>query len=280
MSFGMQISQQGVPLDYAADYQKVLDTNWELLEILDEVYINLNISMVATGYAVIPFYTHNLGHPAAFEFFPDTGTTILKGLTNDGFTFTDSFGSGAPFPIQSDAQGIYATPLKATGDPNYTLPIKGLLRIYTNDITKEFLAPKSAVSSTAATNEGIGAKIVKPGRSMSSQSGADFSLNSNFRPINIHQHGLQTVGTVTPGKLTITHNIGYRPTYYVAFYSPNTGTSFYPNPFQGSPTLRPMLSFINFASADNYQITLRGAQAGLSGTYAYLILKDPVDVGL
>jgi len=289
MSNGLEVSAQGVPLRNAADYQKVLDTRWEVLEIENEINLDLTANISQNGWVgnVVTLATHSLGHPAAFEFFPeDTSTHVLRGFgTRAGFTYTyPPAGFTEDFLLQSDDTGVYLTLPKFSGDAAYSVAVKGLLRIYKNDITTTFKAPVEDVSTIPATNTKIGARIAKIGHRVNDSASVDYKLNTDARMIGVQSRGLQQVGTVEAGKLTINHDAGYRPTYYTAYYddhaTPNVSGGVYPDPFYGKKTLYPMVQFFTFAFADSHTITLRGVQSALAGTFAYLILKDPVDLGL
>ena len=43
MSNGIMISQEGVPVERAADYQKVLDSRWRFMEVAQEIDIKVDI---------------------------------------------------------------------------------------------------------------------------------------------------------------------------------------------------------------------------------------------
>ena len=78
--YGVQISQQGVSIERAADYQKVLDSNWKFLDIAFEVDIDVKIGMGArpNGYYLVELFNHGLGYIPAFEFITSPLTTESK----------------------------------------------------------------------------------------------------------------------------------------------------------------------------------------------------------
>jgi hypothetical protein len=98
----------------------------------------------------------------------------------------------------------------------------------------------------------------------------DYSLNTNAQAIGIQMHGKRTVDPLS-GHLVVTHNVGYPPTYFVAKITANYGLGL-------STVIASLTETFGFATANSYQIDIRGAQSVLAGDYGVLILKDPVGV--
>lgn len=82
-------------------------------------------------------------------------------------------------------------------------------------------------------------------------------------------------GAGVAGEDTITHNIGYPPTYLLARVNDDEpafglGTKTYMDPISYRPDA--------LVKADNTKLTFRGVQALFAGQYGYIILKDPAEI--
>ena len=129
---GIQISQEGIPLRRAADYQKILDDRWPFLDIAVEQEFILSKSSFpsATGFWVERVLEHNLGYLPAF--------------TYRNLSYSDNLGgSSSSVEIVATKTAIYVRDLWISGTPMTRLDMSGFLRVFACDITKEFEAPIS-----------------------------------------------------------------------------------------------------------------------------------------
>lgn len=244
MADGLEIAQGGIDMGDASDYQKVLDTRWEFLEIAAETMFSFEGDPGGTHLQLIKVLDHNLGYLPAF--------------THDGVfnTFNSIF--------SADEKSIYANVF-------FSVPIVNeFIRVFACDITAEYQAPSTIVSgSRLSSPSSYGAKVLNAhSHDITSNNMGDYTLNSNSKPISLQLHGKRS--TVS-GHLAFDHNVGYPPSFFVAHINVNNFTG-------PSTTISAMNDTFGFSIADDTQITIRGAQAGLVGDYAVLILKDPIEV--
>lgn len=265
--YGLQISQQGTPLNRAADYQKVLDDRWPFLDIALDV--NIDASFVdyptASGWWIIEVARHDLGYLPAF-FFREASSILEDPLTNTELVATK--------------RAVYMRGLWISGDPTPALRLRGRLRVFACDITSEFESPIRHYAAKPDRDAEYGVKILRPGNSrIRSHDMEDFSLNTDAKALSV-----QKTGTAVPdggtGHLIINHDMGYPPTYLVTQVEYTTDwSSFYADPLPADDRIK-RLNNQQFAKASvtTSQLDLAGAQSALTGTYAYLIIKDPIEV--
>lgn len=240
MTRGIEVVQANTNIVGAADYQKTLDSRWEFLEISQEMVCNFSGSE-AFGSKLLD---HNLG------FLP-------------GFTVTGAFNSNN-ITLFADTNSVY---ISSTSAGQY------FVRIYNLDISSEYKAPNRQIINTIPADKAdtIGIKVLKDGAgNINSEDVGDFSFLTNARNIGIQMHG--TRATNASGHLVFVHDAGYPPTYFVARIQTNIGATAFP------PRIFPMNQAFGFATANASTIDIRGAQTVLSGNYAVLVLKDPVEV--
>lgn len=270
--YGAKVSQQGVDVTRAADYQKVLDTGWKFVEITHQVSIDVSYSSWATGYNQIILFEHGLGYRPAFEFMPDPGWSMGNPdvyFNNPNTLFDD---------MKADERYIYIFPIWNASSTT-ALRVKGVMRVFNVDITAEYKAPSEAVALEPGSDQTkYGAKIIDV-NARSARMGdtaiQNYSMNTNAKAISLHSTGVRTANAGNSNKLTITHNIGYPPTYYIAtLYALANGT--YTHPKAGITMVGRIKNNIGRALATNIDIVFTGAQAALNGDYAFMLLKDPV----
>lgn len=271
--YGVQISQQGVPLERAADYQKVLDSNWKFLDILEEIPIDFTTPAFSgsNGYRQFKLYEHGLGFLAAYEFIPSSLSGGNTSVSPRGkFDIMDD--------LASDDKAIYYVPFYLSSDPSTPVRVKGMLRVYTINMMEEYTAPSYSLASTTPTEVArYGAKFIDFNRGNARIDDASvypFTLNTRAKQISIHKCGSQSV---LNDVLTIDHKVGYPPTYLLARI--NDDATWSNNPFGvGVKTTGTLLSTGIRSKATNNDIVFRGQQNVLAGTFGYIILKDPAEI--
>lgn len=274
--YGVQISQQGIPVDRAADYQKVLDSNWKFLDIAFEVDIDIKISLngPTNGYTAIPILQHGLGYIPAFEYIPSPETVEYTPEPVVNFSgYLDSLRL-----IKADNQNVYANILYYGTAINMRL--RGKLRVFALDIMTEYLAPTIPVTTTAKTPVSrYGAKFLNLNRGkgdIEDESMLPFTLNTRGKQISVHKHGTQRTDN---GLLTITHGVGYPPTYLICkLEEKDEWASVYPYPFDSQYIVGSLVSAYYLAKLTKDTIEFRGVQSTLQGLYGYIILKDPAEI--
>lgn len=265
--FGAAISEQGVPLAQASDDQKVIDTRWKTLDILyDYTYSNtVALTMVShfnTNY--IEISTHNLGYLPAFDY------EILS------YTLTDPSATVAWFAF-ADNVNVYLVPQIISLQANVSLTVSVAVRVYALNITQFYQAPNvQAISTANPSSTGFGIEFIKPADAspvIINNPINEYSFNTQLHPLNILQNGTYTIPS---GGTTILINYTYPqfPLYLLAQYLPSGYVSTHvsvPGPLIGSLGFQGGSTTISSTA-----LTVTGVQSTLSGSYAYILFKDPI----
>lgn len=275
--YGVQISQQGIDINQASDYQKVLDSNWKFLDILDEVDIDITVtpSGIPNGFVATPIYRHNLGYLTGFEFRPNS---LCKGLNT---TLVYQYNG----LVKADTKNIYLT-FVYTG--TQSIRLVGKLRVYNINITEEYQAPNiPETTSTISPTSRYGAKFIDLNRGVSDiedESMFPFTMNTRGKQLSIHKHGTVSPANGSSMVLPVTHNIGYPPSYMIAQINNKSdwaSSTIYPYPYGDEPAIINALSQSYLvAMLSNTDITFRAVQTAFTTKHAYLILKDPAGISL
>jgi hypothetical protein len=180
--YGIQISQEGVPVTRAADYQKVLDDRWPFLDIFQEVEIPVEVRLtdaVESFNWAIELFSHKLGYLPAFTY------RILSGNMwgdYDGQT-----------TIVSTKTGIYLTGLHYSGGAT-SWNFRIFMRVYALDVTREFeYKTEDPEPTSKRQSRKYGAKVIKSGVSpskFSSDEMSDFSLHTDAKVLAVQQTGV------------------------------------------------------------------------------------------
>lgn len=259
VKLGVSLSQQGVPLSQAADYQKVLDSRWRILEIAEEQIVEVTHSSWVAGWNLIKLFRHRLGFPAAFEFV-DVGT-VLPGNYEPTF--------------YADTDYIYTDRFWVSGDSSAPITFKIFFRVYTINIVIDYKAPSvGALAGVKTELGGFGAKFLdqRPSRGLDEKSKHFYTLHTAARPMAIHQTG--TAEPDVNNQIVVNHSLGYLPTFKLVRYEQLPAD----HPLPNQMVLHAFGETLGLARADSVNITLGGAQAALTGKHAYLVLKDPVEL--
>jgi len=268
MANGAEISQQGVPVDKATDDQKVLDTRWKTLDIFREytyqntVTLQMSSTNINTNYLTI--FAHNLGYIPAHDY------------VINSYSVSDPSALVSSLPVYADTQNIYLLPhiTSFVASPTLTVNITG--RVYTLDITTYFQAPTvNAISTNNPTTSEFGAEFINPNLAspnISTDPIGEFNFSTKLKPLNILQCG--TIATVSGG-LIISYNYPVNPIYLLAQYLPNGFTT-----AKGINITTPLVGSLGFqggrGSITSNTITVNGVQTAFSGSFAYILLKDPI----
>lgn len=281
--YGAIFSEEGVPVTTASDDQKVLDTRWVTLDIAEEPNYTATLTLPTTApgngstlggtYTNVIAYSHNLGFLPAFDY------EIVSS------TVSDPNAVSVDPVFVSDGQNIYYSAGISTLLSSVTVTINVNFRIYNLPITTNYVAPVVQTDPTAApVQTGYGAKFLNSNSlalSINNSSVENFSFNTQLRPLNILQHGPVTVPSSPSdpnfGKIIINYSYnGRHPVYLLAIYYPTTaqnGNATLPSPSVGALTFSGGQSTIT-----DTVLTIAGAQSALIGSFAYILLKDPLDI--
>lgn len=246
--FGIIATETGVDVEGAPDYRQVMNSNWPTLEVEFEQIISVNVNTVAFNNFKVEIFTHNLGYIPAYTYidvsgYNGLGTGYPTGV-NDSFTIT------------LDKNKAYVVGFAGGA---YTFAVRGLLRIYKYDPLVSFQAPFYTPRDPKSQHESYGIAALKNGfdGDIAGEDYSKFSVNSRAKSLTIHQSGLADASS---GSFTITHNLGYLPSFMTFAYD---GTYF--------SDQAPVRSHGNQNS-----VTFNGIQSPLAGNYAYIVFKDPV----
>lgn len=181
--FGVVFTQTGVPVAGSSDYQKVIDSRWQFMEIEHEADINVVLPAtagIASGtryYEKTIIYRHNLG------FFPAFEASIA--WTGDP--------SADEVDIFSDKNTIFLRRL-ITSNAHPQQTVTGSYRLYNLDILADYTAPTEIVSGASAPKTEFGMKFVDgsvPNTNPGDNAVQGFSVDTTKKILSIHKHGLK-----------------------------------------------------------------------------------------
>lgn len=277
MGQGVIISQSGIPVNQANDYQKALDSRWKFMEISIEQDIDISLpSYLANGTYAFKLFDHGLNYLPGFEIYEKYPYTTPM------WTYLSNYNPYVSGYV-ADKQSVYVMVQYSTGIAALPLRVQLSARVYALDITTEYQAPSDPPTTAAEpTIDTIGAAFTNQakGGSVRSTDPETFTLYTPIKSIAVHKTGTQKpVSNI----VTITHNVNYPPTYLVTnVYNPTTPGNPYTKAFPDSSIIKPLsttLFGLVVASANTLQ-AFGGPQTALDAqaTFAYVILKDPAQV--
>lgn len=232
--YGIQISQEGIPLERAADYQKVLDDKWPFIDIVIDRDITISKTdwPAVTAEWIYEIAEHNLGRTPPFTY-RELGTNVIN--TNQ-------------YKMLATKDKIYLVGRWYTGDPTTPLNIRISLRVFSFDITEEkSYSGEHGTARVRTSARKYGAKVLSPKNvttNFSSQEMSDYSLNSNAKALSLYKTGVQDInpwsrynyasvsavntgtdtitfsGTNIPWTKTIGQAINYLPGDYATYPAP------------------------------------------------------------
>lgn len=275
--YGLQFSQEGVPIGRSGDFQKVLDDRWPYLDIAAEQ----TDSMVKTsfpsgdGYWLQEILTHNLGYIPAISF-------------REHLFYANPAGGSADYDIVrpkivATKDKVYMRALRVpSGIFNYTeMAWQYTIRVFAVDITtdKNYDIEQPGASPRSKSGK-YGVKVISPkkvGPSLNSEEMSDFSLNSDAKALAIQSHGTRVTSAANSFSIIVNHGLTYPPTYLIATVNRAADwASAYTNPLP-EDCIQPMnYELLGISSNVGTTLTIAGAQGALIGTFAFLILKDPL----
>jgi hypothetical protein len=247
-SYGITASQSGIDISQATDAQRSIDARWRYLDVLfDE---KVTIPNIATKVGRTNVFRHGLGFLPAFDFYSVKNNNYLE-------TF-----------VYSDKEYIYfdSNAFDIAGISGST----GIIKIYNIPITEEYIAPIAQTLSRGKSKpSNYGMKVLDPNKSgdMKSNEMSDFTLNTDAKALAVHMTGTQKVSSILVNKIVIRHNLGNPPIFMAA----KCGDEFV------QPITPDFMSVIADSNINEQTLVFRGAQAILTGSYAYIIFKEFAD---
>lgn len=273
--YGIQISQEGIPVRRAADYQKVLDDRWPFLDIVIETEVRFEHKFHEGNDNYrwsIELLDHSLGYLPAFTY------RMVEGSLLDEFGFDIG-------EVVSTKQGIY---LKGFFIPGQQMTLNGkiLLRVFACDITAETSYGVGQIDPIAKRDSRkYGAKILKSGVPPEKFSGdemSDFALNTDAKALAIQKTGVfhlnpyieldqarvsaisTSANTLTLQTINAEDDIGWSAVRgQAAFYLPGDFVT-YPNPLSGNTYYLIPEGSGAVKLANSYQNALNGIEIDLT----------------
>lgn len=274
MTNGLRVSQAGIDVNRAADYQKTMDERWP---VVDHIFMGIvDIQALRTDspgvlnnsfgtIAHIPVFRHGLGFLPAFrvKMISYSTSNISSTIRNSSFFADDQF--------------IYIEMFKSSGVS--ITNFKFFLSVISRDCTLEYQAPIDIITARQQTRPSeYGLKVLQPGGgfNIDDKNKSRFVFNTNGKSMQIQQTGMRSAGptSVPTYTLSIDHRLGYPPTYYLAKVYTHSGSA---NPSASKRVIEALGPGTGVATSDGVRMNVVGAQAALTGDFMFIILKDPVD---
>lgn len=195
--YGISISQDGVPVKTAADYQKVLDSRWKFLEVLLERTYTINLPFRAarvSGVVAIDTLVTNHG----LDDFPAYEAAMV--VTGMG-----PFDVGYPEVI-ADKSSIYLRQIHSPNDIA-AATVTLTLRVYNLAILQDYLAPKELTTLESGPESDIGFRSLDgtvPNLGPSDQSSVGYSIDTKKKIISVHRTGQIELNMYTFNRIKIT----------------------------------------------------------------------------
>lgn len=253
MTSGIVSMQAGADAGSSADYQRTLDSRLKYLELAKNEILEFNSFEPLT---FKPIVEHNLGYLPAF-----TARVIsLEGAS-----------AGSRPLFVGDTKNIYM----ATGAAGWKPKVR--IGVYNVDFTSEYRAP---ITRTSPNNSGkasdVGLAILKQPSNVNIEHNefSNFSVHTDTKAMNIQQHGTAISVSTGVNRMTITHDLGYPPSFMLARIY-NQGDIFIEIPSDKATT--PIGDFYGVTRATSIDVTISGGQSAIVGTFGYIILKDPLE---
>lgn len=270
MDTGVIFTQDGVPVQGSADYQRVIDSRWRFMEVELDVPFNISLPSLPTSspnkIEKTIIATHAIGKHPYFE-----------------VSYTATPVADIPLEIWADEDVVI---IRRRTNASFGQPaqvVTGRLRVYNLPIFEDYVAPKTFVQSGSSPEASAGIEFLEEsgGVSLGDVSSTGFSIDTRKKILSVHRHGkvvLDDSLTPPPGVTdAIYHNVGYPPTYLLA--STNEQDFVVPTYPETVHYVGPRLDVIQARiTADVDYLHFKGIQASFGGTFGYVILKDPVEL--
>lgn len=276
--YGVVLTQSGTPVQFASDYQRVVDTRWKTMSIVATAPFQMNGIRGDVG--AIKILDHNLGYLPAFEapFFNTRYEVQMSG--------------SSAFRFIADTKSIYFIARNDLLPIIYNYAIDGYINVYDLNIDEGYTSKtEGLLSSPSETDMGI--KIIGndefAAKRVNSSRASGFSMTSESKALGVAEVADVTLSGFVPGGWatgTIDHDLGYLPLVKLIDPEPFqfTPTDFQPvNPFsRPSNDTRfcgPMtLGF----SSDNIMVTAQfqrlELQASVNKTFRYVLFREPTEI--
>lgn len=208
MANGISVTRQGVPIDRAADYQKVLDSRWRFMEVdyvlNKKVTIPVGVVQSSGPYNQrVNIYRHNLGFVPAFHGSWKPEAAWMSYVT-DGY-HADLLGA----TLWADEEWVYFTRLVDAFNNSASLSIDVSALIYNLPILEVYQAPTEIAVGTAPTKSNYGLRALDgkdPNVKIDGSSSHGFSVDTKKKIISVNRVGQKFINDwiFDDGRITAT----------------------------------------------------------------------------
>ena len=198
MSNGIEITQKGVPVERAADYQKVLDSRWLFMEVALEVDATVTIPAAvlppSNSFQRVNVAKHNLtrqGKPFVPAFhaswLPDPQYPVGVGYNN--FDVYPSASLYADDQYLFFYRRLFSTGgISGTPPPAITIKVKA--KIYNLPITQDYLAIQDIPTGVGKVNTRFGVTALDGSNSTATVGGTSpdgYSIDTRKKVLSVHK---------------------------------------------------------------------------------------------
>lgn len=182
---GIVLSQEGIDVNNAPDYQRVLDTRWKYLEVVETLDVKMVVPAVPANSTVVTKIRRN---PMGYvPFFTDSAQRSF-GNASRAFVYADE----SDFYIKRQAF--------AAGIDSATLNFK--INIFNLDAYEVYEAPNTRTTDRSGrSNIGVQAMISRSGITKNNASPTDYSINTKYKSLSVAKIGQATINSyvIHPG---------------------------------------------------------------------------------
>lgn len=277
MTNGIVFSQSGVPVEYAEDYQKVLDTRWKPVGIAMEYPINLTIEAPLSAIKV-KLFDHNLGYVPAMKA-PRQQDIVNRSIASAPFS---------AIMFCADSTSVYYIARNVGGT------VSGTIYLYDFAINEPYDSAYRGIPMSGSHASDFGVKIVgnseRATNMINTGDEIGYAINTNLKTMSLAKVDVTTV-TNAGGYLTdIVFDIPYPP--LINFSRELTTDSFkvyagggvynYPiaidTPTYTSLGMIDNLGFVSNCVAGQATLYVAGLAGQTSADIAYIIMRDPAEI--
>jgi hypothetical protein len=192
---GFKVSRKGYNVGTCSDRELMYSSSWPGLKVYDSGSVTINDTGAQT------LASHGLGYYPAYLILVDGE------LRNDGAEIA--------FPGINQHIVITDSVLKWTAaNGTWGSSIDAYYIIFVDDLETDFTSEiVSSTDTSAGESADFGVKAVIEGQNVHSDDYRNYSIHSGLRASTVHM--VESGSAVGVGTLTVTHNLGYEPVFWV-----------------------------------------------------------------